>query len=109
MAPRDALVPSRRWRRSLTGRAVLRRARRAVAEQTRPLVGWAAIAAWCRQAPATVLAWHQACPMPLTETSDGPTATGPALEAYYLGPFATWARAQWPPRDRRPQPRPPLT
>jgi hypothetical protein len=48
------------------------------------LVGWSEIGAWMGRPPATVQAWHQECPMPLTPTPDGPTATGPALDAYFF-------------------------
>ena len=91
MTVRAGVAPSLQWRRSATGRAVLRRIRRAVARRNRPLVGWAGLAAYLGQPPAIVQGWHQACPMPLTETANGgPTTTGPALDTYYLGPFAAW-------------------
>jgi hypothetical protein len=109
MTPRDAQAPSLRWRRSPTGRAVLRRIRRAVARRNRPLVGWPAIAAWMGGPPSTVQAWHHACPMPLAPTPDGPTTTGPALDAYFFGPFAAWVQAPALPEPRRARRRPPLS
>ncbi len=96
MTGHDGGAPSLRWRRSPTGRAVLRRIRRAVARRNRPLVGWPAIAAYLGQTPAIVQAWHAQRALPLTWPAEGPETTGPALDAYFFEAFSDPAHAPRP-------------